>query len=183
MGPPIDDRYFEWLVSQVTAVRNRNPARTYWHLFRQLYSTEFVWVVPIDDNRVEDGKNLRDDFMREQGSDGVTEEWLNLGCSVMEMLIAMAHRASYQDGREPVVWFGEFLENLGLINYTDDRYTPTIEKKISRILENFIYRNYEPSGRGGIFPLKHPERLRPKDRDQSKVEIWYQMSSYILEND
>lgn len=181
MSPPIDDRYLEWLYSQVTAVRNRNPARSYWRLFRQLYSTEFVWIVANDDNRVEDGKILRDDFMNEQGSDGVTDEWLNLGCSMLEMLVAISYRAAFQYDREPVEWFGIFLENLGLKDYTDNNYTDAVERKVAQILEDFIYRNYEADGRGGLFPLKYPKRLKPKYRNQAKVELWDQMSAYILE--
>lgn len=181
MSATIDDRYFEWLYSRFQAVRNRDPARSYWNLARQLYSTEFVWIVANDGNRVEDGLILRQDFMNEQGSAGVTNEWLDLGCSMLEMLLALALRASYQVEKEPADWFEIFLKNLGLIKFTDDRYNAEIEKQVSQILENFIYRNYRVNGRGGLFPLKHPERA--PDRDQSKVELWYQMMAYILENE
>jgi hypothetical protein len=180
MSPPIDDRYFEWLYSQFGAVRNRNPARSYWELSKKLYSTEFVWIVPNDDNRVEDGKCLRDDFMHEQGSDGVTDEWMTLGCSILEMLVALAQRASDVDDREPSAWIETFFKNLGLIAYTDKVYASRknpVSSKINRILEDFIYRNYKADGEGGLFPLRHPKH------DQTKVELWYQLNEYVLENE
>src|SRR5690606_37427786 len=116
-----DDRYLEWLYGLVASVRNRNPSRTYWQLFRQLYSKEFVWLVPNDDNRALDGKDLRSEYL-EMSSDEVDQEWLNLECSMLEMLIALARRAAFEDSRSPVEWFGEFLKNLGLDSATDAGY-------------------------------------------------------------
>jgi hypothetical protein len=37
-------------------------------------------------------------------------------------------------------------------------------------------REYFPSGKGGLFPLENPRE------DQTKVEIWYQMHAYVMEN-
>ena len=39
-----------------------------------------------------------------------------------------------------------------------------------------VERRYKRSGEGGLFPLKNAAK------DQRKVEIWYQLSSYLLEN-
>ncbi len=41
------------------------PSLTYWKLFRTLYSTEFVWLLSGDDNRAEDGLELREEFLLE----------------------------------------------------------------------------------------------------------------------
>jgi len=180
MSPVLEDRYIEWLYGHFGAVRNRNPARGYWELSVVLHSKEFVWLIANDDNRVEDGKSLRDDFIREQGSDGVSEEWMTLGCSMLEMLVALAIRASDQTEVEQEMWFGTFLENLGLIEYTDEAFHDSkwyVGPDIEEIIERFIYRNYKRNGAGGLFPLKKP------GKDQRKVELWYQMSAYIIEND
>lgn len=177
MSAPTDDRYFEWLYKHIGAVSNRNPARSYWNLARKLYTTEFVWLVANDDNRVEDGKDLRYEFMDEQGSGiEVDTEWLSLGCSVLEMLIALSRRGSFQTDEEPGVWFRRFITNLGFEMYTDVNYTEVSEKNVDKILEKFIYRNYRMNGQGGLFPL------RKSSTDQTKVELWYQMSAYIIEN-
>lgn len=177
MSPPVDDRYLEWLYSQFGAVRNRNPARSYWKLAKKLYTTEFVWLIPNDDNRVEDGILLRQEFVNEQGSDGVTDAWMALGCSVLEMMVALAKRAAYQTGEPDADWMGRFFTNLGIVDFRDSKFNATAERRISEILETFIYRGYREDGVGGLFPLQRPRQ------DQTKVELWYQLNEYILENE
>lgn len=181
MTSPVDDRYFEWLYSQVGAVRNRNPARSHWNICRKLHSTEFVWLIPNDDNRVEEGKDLRQEFISVQGSDGVDPYWMDLGCSVFEMLIALARRAcdlTYTADNEtpPGEWFHVFLKNLGFGDATDNKYNEATERRLEAVLDRFIYRNYRVNGRGGLFPLKKPAT------DQTKEELWYQLNSYVIEN-
>lgn len=176
MPGTIDDRYFEWLYSQVGSVRNRNPARSFWKLARKLYTTEFVWLVANDDNRVEDGKELRLEFMNEQGFDQVSPEWETLGCSVLEMLVALSRRAAFETDGSPVEWFGIFLGNLGLTPMRDDIFDNINPVIVAEILQTFIYRTYNPDGSsGGLFPLDHPYE------DQRKVELWYQLAAYLLE--
>jgi hypothetical protein len=177
MSSPIDDRYFEWLYGQIGAVSNRNPARSYWNLCRKLFQTEFFWSVPNDDNRVEDGKDLRHEFIGEQGSVVVDPDWMDLGCSVFEMMVGLARRAYFQtDKPETDGWFRKFLVNLGLDMYTDANYNEVSERYVDEILDRFINRHYRRNGRGGLFPLENP------NGDQTKVELWYQMHAYIIEN-
>lgn len=174
MSEPLDELYFRWLYSQVGSVKQKNPARTYWSLLKQLFTKEFVWIIPNDDNRLEDGRDLRYEFVDEQNLDDVEPEWLGLGCSMLEMLIALANRLSFEDDQPADAWFWKLIENLGLRGFTD-RY-PYDEEIVDEILDNVIWRTYEEDGRGGLFPLKHP------NQDQRDVEIWYQLSAYLLEN-
>ena len=60
MDEPIESLYFNWLVAKVTDPHARTPSQTHWKLLRELHSNEFVWHVARDDNRAEDGVNLRD---------------------------------------------------------------------------------------------------------------------------
>lgn len=145
---------------------------------RDLYVKEFVWFIPNDDNRVEDGKALREEFMREQGIDQVDQNWLDLGCSMLEMLIALSRQASFEDleERAPGEWFGIFLHNMGLDKYNDRDYSTELAEDINEKVDLVIYRNYNADGTGGIFPLTNPSE------DQRRVELWYQMSAYLLEN-
>lgn len=175
MSGTTDDRYLEWLYGLVAAVRNRNPARSYWKLLKQLYTTEFVWLVSNDDNRVEDGKELRFEFVAEQGSDGVDTDWMNLGCSMLEMLVALARRASFETTLSADEWFWILLRNIGLDRYSDTVYTSANKAEITDVLERVIYRTYNHTGRGGLFPLKYTTH------DQRKVELWYQLSEYLME--
>ena len=169
----IDDLYFEWLYGQIAAITNRNPARSYWSLARQLYMTEYVWFIPNDDNRAEDGKELRYEF-HDQTNAPVTKDWMELNCSMLEMLIALARRASFETGLEPLWWFWKLMENIELRNYTDITYNVAVQKDVEEKLERLCQRKYRKNGHGGLFPLSST------DKDQTEVELWYQMATYLL---
>jgi hypothetical protein len=89
----------------------------------------------------------------------------------------LANRLSFETDIDPTIWFWELLNNLGLSEYANlDRIRSSI-KEINSILSTLNKREYEEDGYGGLFPLRNP------GKDQRKVEIWYQMSAYLLEND
>lgn len=140
-----------------------------------LYTREFVWLVANDDNRVEDGKQLRHEFLEMQGDELVDHSWLELGCSMLEMLIALARRAAFESDMSPVEWFGIFITNMGLDGYTDANFFKGVEKHIDIVLDRIIFRTYAPNGEGGLFPQIDPTQ------DQRDVELWYQLSEYLLE--
>lgn len=173
-GTP-DDRYFEWLYAQVAPIRNRNPARTYWKLFRRLYVTKFEFYVRNDENRAKDGIELRYEFFGEEDLGSENRDWRNLDCSFLEMLVALARRAAFQTDDEPGDWFWKLLENLELRKYTDAVYTATIDREVGKTLDNVNKRRYSEDGVGGLFPLRYAET------DQRRVEVWYQLAEYLLE--
>lgn len=178
MNGTIDDKYLEWLYqSEIGAVRNKNPRRSYWELSRKLYSMPFAWSVRNDDNRAQDGVALRYDFLNEVRADIVDESWLGLDCSVLEMLIGMARRVAFESFGSPAEWFWKFLSNLELKGYSDHVWSTAIDREVTEILQRFVNRTYEYDGTGGIFPLRDP------DEDQREKELWYQMSAYIMEGD
>lgn len=171
---PLDELYFQWLYSQVADPEVADPSLTYWKLLKILFTKEAIWQVPNDDNRLEDGKALRLDFLDETRVKP-TRDWTDLACSVLELMVGLARKLSFEDlaGGRPHYWFWKMIENLGLIGYSDDRPLPL--KKIDTILHRVLYREYKRTGLGGFFPLKHTKK------DQRKVELWYQMSEYLLE--
>lgn len=173
----LDDAYFEWLYSHIGPLQNRNPHRNYWKLCRKLYSTEFIWFVPNDDNRVEDGKELRLEFLdsTRHPLDDPRGLWREIGCSVFEMLIALSRRAAFESEGTDLEWFWRFMHNLELDEYSDAVYEISIDEEVTEVLDRLINRTYRRNGEGGLFPLRHSRR------DQRKVELWYQMSSYLLE--
>lgn len=176
MSEPLDELYFQWLYRQVASVRLKNPARTYWSLAKKLHTKEFLWLIPNDDNRVEDGRDLRYEFLHENGLDR-DPDWLGLGCSMLEMLIALSRRLSFEGDGEPNEWFWAMLENLGIRNHSDGYYYDHRgeEDTVDDILDAVIWRTYEPNGIGGLFPLENPKQ------DQRDVEIRYQMAAYLIE--
>lgn len=166
MNEPIDETYFNWLCAKVLYT---NPP-VYVGLMRVLYQTEFAWVVAGDQNRAEDGCELRDNFLRETQLRN-EQYWYDAPCSVFEVLVALADRVSFQTGQSLQEWFWIFMANLGLDEYrqVSDSDVPIIED----ILFNFVWRQYDSSGHGGIFPLRWPRC------DQRKVELWYQFFDYL----
>lgn len=175
MSKPLDELYFTWLCNQVGNPFT-NPNRTYLTLFRQLFTKEFVWIIPNDDNRIADGKDLRYDFAGEMGLTKIDETWMALGCSMFELLVGLSRRLAFQCDGEPSGWFWQLIENIGLGAYTDERFGYRYKTSdVDSILENIIWRNYDRNGNGGIFPLKNPKS------DQRKIEIWHQMFNYINE--
>lgn len=175
MNEPLDERYFSWLYSQVASVKTRGLHRTYWSLLRQLHSKEFVWFIPNDDNRVEDGRDLRYEFLEDNDIGDVDPWWLGLGCSMFELLIGLARRLSFEAEGEPRVWFWHLIEQMDLEQYNDKAYDTRSEQVIDEACDTVIWRTYKRNGEGGLFPLRRPRE------DQREVELWYQLNAYLLE--
>lgn len=175
MSAQLDEQYFTWLYGLVSSVKIKNRSRTYWSLTRQLYQKEFIWIIPNDDNRVEDGRDLRQEFIDACQINDLDHNWLNMGCSMLEMLIGLSRRLSFEADGVPDVWFWHLIETMELRQYSDRNYDDDIRKEIDEVLDRIIWRNYEPNGHGGLFPLTHTMK------DQRKVELWYQLCAYLLE--
>ena len=171
MEEPLENLYFNWLCAKVLYLENPTPSLTYWKLFRKLYSTEYVWLVPGDDNRLEEGLELRDEFLTESR---LPEDpsWRYGLCSVFEMLIAFSRKAEFNAGETPQWWFWHFLENLGLREASDA--SEITEKEIDEILYNFVWRGYDFNGNGGICPMDFATV------DQRETEVWYQFCEYLV---
>lgn len=138
-----------------------------------MFAKEFVWFVPNDDNRIADGKDLRYEFVDAAELSDVDMDWINKGCSVFEVLVGLSRRISFEADGDPSDWFWHMVENLDLINFSDRAFF--LDEEIDEVLDRLVWRNYNPNGRGGLFPLR-----RPKE-DQRKVELWYQLSAYLME--
>lgn len=171
----VDDLYLEWLYSQVGTIKNRNPSTSYWSLFVLMHSVPFVDFVKNDGNRVADGKDLRDEFVYDTGVD-VDILWRDLECSFLEMMIALARRVSFDSYGEPADWFWTLIKNLEFYHYTDKVFNEHVEAEVTEKLQQVVQRTYGRDGVGGLFPLRNAKR------DQRRVEIWYQMSAYLMEN-
>lgn len=173
ISEPLDELYFTWLYRHIELSGTRKPARTHLKLARILFSTEFVWWVANDDNRVSDGVALRDEFIDEERLYDVDPDWMDLGCSVLEMLIGLSRRLQFYGEHTPEFWFWDMMKNLGLDTLHDRlRFNPGY---VEEVIERVIWRLYEPDGSGGLFPLKNPVQ------DQRDVELWYQMNAYLME--
>lgn len=173
---PLDEVYFKWLVVQVVNTRLKNPNLTNWHVLRQLFTTEFLWRVPNDDNRVADGQELRLEFLEIHLDEPVTQDWLVEGCSFLEMLIALSRKLAFQtEGASAAIWFWHMMDNVQLRIFDTTYELERMEGFVGQVLQCLIDRTYDKNGKGGLFPL------RDTDQDQTRVEIWYQLNHYLLE--
>lgn len=175
---PLDEAYLTWLYSLVSSVQNTNPSNNHWNLLRVLYSTAFSGFVPNDDNRSADGKDLRIEFLQTTGYPlhDPYGTWFDLDCSIFEMILALARRAAFEDESlgSPVEWFWRMIHNLELDSYTDDIFEIAIHEEVIEVLDRLNRRTYSRNGSGGLFPLKSTKV------DQRNVELWTQMSAYLL---
>lgn len=160
----IEDAYFEWLRFQIGVPNNKS----YSQLFERMNRKEFVWIVSNDDNRIEDAKELRREFL--QGDPHTFQSWV----SVLEILVAVSRRMEWTAGGIAKDWAWRLIQNLELHRMWDP-LTMRKAVQVDDILEALVWRTYSPKGQGGFFPLIDSEE------DQTKVEIWYQMNAYILE--
>lgn len=165
-----EQSYFEWLYSRVASRSNPNPQRTFWLLLEEMHKKRFSWCVPNDDNRVEDGLELRCEYLN-----GPLES--EHYCTFLEMLIALSRRVAFESmDDDPMEWFWHLVANLGLRELNDEALTDRdLTLHVRNTLDIVVDRRYDKDGHGGLFPLDKPEK------DQRKVELWYQMSSYLLE--
>lgn len=172
MSRPLEDLYFNWLCAKVTT-KKRPSASTHFDLLDVLHCTEFVWVLSGDDNRAEDGKSLRGEFLIDAHIPDDMDWRLHKPCSFLEMMIAFARRAEFDTDVPLSDWFWEFITNLGLYRY-NDRSRINLEA-IQETLDRLSWRTYLPDGNGGMFPLENPME------DQRNVEIWYQFCGYLVD--
>lgn len=175
---PLDELYLQWLYKQVADPGFEDRTLTFWKIFKVLFEKEFVWIVPNDENRIGDGKALRIAFCEEMGFSEVDGCWIELGCSMLELMVGLAKRLEEEalEGKAHYWFWAHLMENIGLSRMNDKRrFTKKTLEMIDDILETIIYRTYNSSGLGGFFPLIEPQH------DQREREIWYQLNDYILE--
>lgn len=174
MTETLDDQYLDYL-QQLVGPQGDRVRTTHFHLLNQLFSREFISLVPNDDNREADGMALRREFVSmEKVRPRPSRTWMYMGCSVLEMMIGVTRHLAFQAEGEPAEWFWILIDNLGLSWYSDGRWNG---RKIDAIVERLVWRQYSYDGTGGLFPLQRPRE------DQRKVEIWSQMEAFILELD
>lgn len=172
------DRYFDWMYQLVVDSRYSN--KSYRRLFVKLYDTEFIYTIPMDGNRAEDGIDLRYRFGREHlYDDAMVATCLDdRPCSILEMMVALAIRCEEHLMDDPDIgnrtgqWFWGMLVSLGLGSMNDTRYDPG---RVDYILNRFLEHDYQRNGEGGLFTVDH------SDYDMRTIEIWYQMNCYLNE--
>ena len=140
----------------------------------QLFDSPFEVILDKDSDRISDCLALRGQYFYEIGING---DFSNKEVSILELLISLAIRIDNEyignpNDPHPEIIFWEMICNLGLNKFDNSHYNGD---KIYRILGNFVSRQYDFNGNGGIFPLKNV------CFDQKDVEIVGQMKAYLSE--
>lgn len=161
----VDVDYFEWLTLQIVVPREKR----FVGLFERMHSLEFIWTVPHDNNRLQDGLDLRYEFL-----DGSRKQMVLTGVTILEVLIGLSRRVAFIAGGDEYIWPWRLIKNLKLNKMSDPLSTENANR-IDNILETLVWRTYSSDGRGGFFPLRNAEE------DQTQIEIWYQMNNYVNE--
>lgn len=167
--------YFNWMYRLVFREED-DKSMSYQKLLHHLDRTEFVYTIPLDGCRAEDGINLRYRFGHEgRVPQAKIARYLDVRpCSILEMMVALALRCEdiMEDnvfGDRVPLWFHDMLVSLHLTEMDDYGYDPVY---VDYVLNRFLDREYRPNGDGGLFTV-HCYR-----GDMRSIEIWYQMCAY-----
>ena len=167
------DEYFDWLYE--LAMDGNEDYRC---LCAYLHGTEFTYMLPMDDNRYEDGISLRYRFGYECDIPNyrIANELDRGPCSVFEMMVALALRMEEdimgkRDSNRTHEWFGDMLISLDLMGMTDYQFD---EEEVERKINIFLERKYQRNGAGGLFTIADA----PVSNLQN-VEIWYQAMWFL----
>lgn len=189
----LEQMYFAWLKRQINFnyrhVRNSN-APQFETLMDALWNKPFPWVVSYDENRIQDGLELRYLFLQDADYHASFEEmgarygnevmvpsvgeFRGKPCRILEVIVALSRRLEFQEGSDAGWWAWRLIVNLDL-HKMKDPLSRLKQRRLDEALDTLIWRTYDRDGSGGFFPLAHP------DDDQRKVEIWYQMAAYLAE--
>lgn len=173
----LENDYFEYLYNYVCGQRFGEKI-SYRKLLMFLHSKEFTYIIDKDENRADDGINLRRRFALDTGINDELDifEVLTGPCSVLEMIAALAIRCEETIMDDPKIgdrtgqWFWGMINNLGLGSMRDDNFDRLYCEECVDVLLN---RDYSPNGEGGLFTIKKcTEDLR-------NVEIWVQQNWYL----
>lgn len=167
--------YISWLRSQLDFIDSPN---TYNELFAALLSHRYTWILPMDSNRAQDGKEVRERFYNSISYLEYPKWVKDEPCSFLEFLAAITFRMNYicsgynEDKTKEIFWL--LLSNLGINELSDANWERMDgSRMVAEAVERVCKRKIDINGEGGLFPLQAPKQ------NQREVEVWYQMQAYI----
>jgi hypothetical protein len=169
----VKQEYVAWLAPQISPNRNRD----FGDLLQIMFEKEFVFVVLGDDNRIQDGRDLRIEWFQAVGMPHYVDTDILGPVSVLEVLIGLSRRLAFMTSEPQEEWAWTLLKHLEL-HEMSGRLGPKRRDRISDCLDKLVWRQYDPDGsNGGFFPLAWPQH------DQREIEIWSQLNAYLIEHE
>lgn len=173
-----DHEYYMWLRHLVT----KPPMKDFVHnkLLKILYEREYIPDNSYDNNRMVDGLYMREKYARQTTKTdeeyGKKMQYIDASfgrdpCSMLEMMIALAYRhdKKYAEDLDTFGLFWFMIESMGLSSETDIAIN---EKRVNKVIDNFLDRRYSPDGRGSLFYVPSTKK------DMRELEIWYQAQEF-----
>ena len=163
------NRYYIWLLDKVNFDKHQDMSK----LLQYLHNKEYTWDIWTDEDRAEDGFALRRLFEKE--TDYLDYSPLEKPCSVLEMLVAFADRIDKDVMDEEYglpYWFWIMIENLGLIECTDEVFEA---KKVNSVLDNWLNGLTKNDFKSGIFTVKSGKK------SEDSTDEWFRMQKWIAE--
>lgn len=135
-----------------------------------LNAIEFRWdpSIKYDENRAEDGLQLRRDYLFTNGHAGDTQGIDDIPPSFFEVYVGLGKKMAHLLDRDLQTTMIYLLSIGPFESYF------SYEEVVS-VADCVMDRNYEYDGEGGLFPLRNPPR------DQRLVELLYQLNLYVLD--
>ena len=186
MWDQIRNDYKNWLIGLTNSWCSAINGENYYSLMEYLYSCPFTSSYANDCNRVQDGVDLRFQFIDSLNSSPEylkytyhdVYKYLTHDCNMLEMMAALAQKCEDHIMGDPEIgdrsgeWFWGMLKNTHLDSMSDEFFDIS---EVETIVSNIIHHNYAPNGEGGLFSVRNP------DIDMRQAELWYQMNWYLGE--
>ena len=173
----LNELYFEWLCCLVENEKY-GGGQSYTKLFSYLHETEFIYSIPMDANRFEDGVDLRYRFAYECRHDNrIVSSYLDdRPCSVFEMMVALSLKCEEHIMCDPDFgdrtreWFWVMLKSMKLDMMDNSDFD---EEYVQKAVVKCLNHKYTKNGRGGFFTIANCRY------DLRTVDIWRQLCWYL----
>ena len=157
-----DQSYFDWLYAKVADPGDLNPSRSRRCLIDLLAHEEFVPRCADDENRRDAVDEIR---YRAAETYGIIAHWREP--TWLEVLLELAEQAEFwasgTDAEQTLAsWFWEFLDNVGLAEFSDEDWPIAYEEAGARLSDAI-------TGKTSFF-------LATRRKDP----LWDQLGGYIL---
>jgi len=182
----VREKYYEWLINKIGPngnedIKHKVPGDTYETLLIKLHEASYSYApydiygftsIRNDENRYKDGTYLRYEFVCDNR---MPEEWQDTmlygDCSVLEMLVALCLRSDvfYSGGPSKLFW--HIIENMGLIDCSDNNFDFEQINMIDQAIETLNNRLYNYNGAPGPFRVH-------SGTDARSMELWAQCIEY-----